>query len=135
MKQCEAFFSLAVVFMAVFVLVSCSNPADNKRLDGDAGANVGNDENTEAAKITYPLMVKINGQVYQGMAYVNNNVTCGTADGKITSSVNSFKLPEKDNESNFGEGYEYQFWENDYVNVKIDGKWIVFKSLAISGDR
>ena len=85
MKQCEAFFSLAVVFMAVFVLASCSNPAENKRLDGDAGANVGNDENTEAAKITYPLMVKINGQVYQGMAYVNNNVTCGTGTSRASS--------------------------------------------------
>ena len=75
--------------------------------------------------------VKVKGIIYKNTGYQNGMVTCGTADGEIKTSVESTKEPERDDESNFGKGYEYQSWEDGYINVEIDNKWMLFKDLAL----
>lgn len=89
-------------------------------------------ENNEIMFTDYPPTVMVEGELYQDMGYVNGCVKCDTADGEITSSVDGSKLPEKDNESNFGTGYEYQLWDDAHINVKIDDKWVIFQNIAIS---
>lgn len=86
------------------------------------------------AEACYPPMVMVGGKLYKDTGYVNSAVTCGTADGRITSSVGGKRMPEKDDQANFGDGYEYQYWDDDSVNVKIDGKWCLFRDPDMSAD-
>lgn len=71
-------------------------------------------------------MVKIDGKCYRDTGFVNSGVTCGTADGKIMTSVGTKEKPTKDGESNFGTGMEYQRWNETAVSVKEKDKWILF---------
>lgn len=73
-----------------------------------------------------PRMVQIDGKCYCDTGFVNSGVTCGTADGKITTSVGEKEKPTKDGESNFGTGMEYQRWNETAVSVKENDKWILF---------
>lgn len=73
-----------------------------------------------------PRMVQIDGKYYRDTGFVNSGVTCGTADGKIMTSVGTKEKPTKDGESNFGTGMEYQRWNETAVSVKENDKWILF---------
>lgn len=83
---------------------------------------------------TYPPMVKVKGTTYVTTGYENAMVTCGTADGEIKTTVDGKNKPENDDESNFGKGYGYQVWENGYINVEIDKRWILFKDIELKDD-
>lgn len=83
---------------------------------------------------TYPPMVKVDGTIYGDTGYENAMVTCGTADGEIKTSVDGKSMPEKDDESNFGTGYGYQVWEKGYINVEIEGRWILFRDVELKDD-
>ena len=89
------------------------------------------DNDKEIIESALPPMVKVKGIIYKNTGYQNAMVKCGTADGEIKTSVESTKEPERDDESNFGKGYEYQYWEDGYINVIIDNKWMLFKDLAL----
>lgn len=54
-------------------------------------------------------------------------------DGEITSTVEGTEKPAKNNQSNFGAGYVYQFGENDTIEVQIDEKWIIFEYRSGDG--
>ncbi|NLM06607.1 MAG: hypothetical protein GX219_06790 [Tissierellia bacterium] len=81
-----------------------------------------------------PPMVMVDGQLYVDTGYVNSNITWDSPDGKIESTVKGSEDPKKDNESNFGKGYEYKKGKPSRINVKIDGRWFIFRSIAISYD-
>lgn len=82
----------------------------------------------------YPKAVKVSGTIYEDTGFENGMVTCGTADGEIKTSVSEKELPANDDESNFGTGYGYQVWEEGYINVQIDNKWILFKDIELKDD-
>ncbi len=89
------------------------------------------DNDKDILESVLPPMVKVKGIIYKNTGYENAMVKCGTADGEIKTSVESTKEPERDDESNFGKGYEYQSWEDGYINVKIDNKWMLFKDIKL----
>ena len=70
----------------------------------------------------------------KGILYFDTNevltdvASCGLMDGEITSSVESWEIPVKDDQSNFGTGYTYQYGTENTVVVYINGKRIVFKA-------
>lgn len=79
-----------------------------------------------------PEMVQIDGVLYQTTGQ-ESTITgrCGNMDGEITAAVDHTQRPTEDNTSNFGTGYGYQFG-NGHVELKIDGKWIVFDPVPDS---
>ncbi|WP_099950342.1 hypothetical protein [Ezakiella peruensis] len=89
------------------------------------------DNDEDIVESVLPPMVKVKGIIYKNTGYENAMVKCGTADGEIETSVESTKEPEIDDESNFGKGYEYQYWEDGYINVEIDNKWMLFKDINL----
>ena len=89
------------------------------------------DNDKDIVESVLPPMVKVKGIIYKNTGYQNGMVTCGTADGEIKTTVEATKEPERDDESNFGKGYEYQSWEDGYINVEIDNKWMLFKDIAL----
>lgn len=103
---------------------------------GDTGGESVNDRGAKSSGLethsARPPQVKVRGQVYQDTGYVNSAVTCGTTSGKIVSSVDSWKTPEKDDESNFGVGFGYQRWDPGYLNVRKGDKWLMFQDIAMN---
>lgn len=77
-----------------------------------------------------PRYVMIKSKLYKDTGEINKNMTCGTMDGKILTTVDAKEMPKKDNESNFGIGYEYQIGgEDGSITVKIDDKCLIFKEV------
>lgn len=73
------------------------------------------------------LMIKVNDKYYYSEGKESEfDARCGVTDGEITSTVEQTEVPNKNNQSNFGKGYGYQYVDNT-IEVNIDGKWIVFE--------
>ena len=98
------------------------------------GCGKGSTSEKEVEAKAYPKAVKVSGTVYEDTGYINAMVKCDTADGEIKTTVSEKELPANDDESNFGTGYGYQVWEDGYINVQIDNKWILFKDIELKDD-
>ena len=131
---------ILIVVAAILALsVACSQADTNEAVNGKkqetapVGAENKPDADGEAKKVehNYPPMVKVAGVVYKDTGYENAMVTCGTADGEIKTTVDGKKMPSNDDESNFGKGYGYQIWDEGYVNVRVNNRWVLFKALDL----
>lgn len=111
--------SILILMAAIMVLFTACSKSDTKTGETDK---------------SYPPMVKVDGTTYADTGYENAMVTCGTADGEIKTTVDGKSMPENDDESNFGTGYGYQVWENGYINVEIEGRWILFRDVELKED-
>lgn len=111
--------SILILMAAIMVVFTACSKSDTKTSEVDK---------------TYPPMVKVDGTTYTDTGYENAMVTCGTADGEIKTTVDGKSMPEKDDESNFDTGYGYQVWENGYINVEIEGRWILFRDVELKDD-
>lgn len=82
-------------------------------------------------------MVMVNGELYLDTGHeASSERKCGTMDGEITSAVDGTEKPTKDNQSNFGTGYGYQYGSHEgLIEIYMNDKWWVFateKALASS---
>lgn len=111
--------SILILMAAIMVVFTACSKSDTKTSEVDK---------------TYPPMVKVDGTTYTDTGYENAMVTCGTADGEIKTTVDGKSMPENNDESNFGTGYGYQVWENGYINVEIEGRWILFRDVELKDD-
>ena len=72
-------------------------------------------------------MVMVDGEIYYETGLESPlSARCGTMDGEITSSVKENEVPNKNNESNFGVGYGYQYAGEGTIDIIINEKWMVF---------
>lgn len=76
-----------------------------------------------------PPMIMVNDTIYQDTGFVNSNITCGTYDGKLTTTVETGTVPKSNDSTNFGTGYGYQIGAEHIINVDIDGVWTIFKDV------
>lgn len=111
--------SILILMAAIMVVFTACSKSDTKTSEVDK---------------TYPPMVKVDGTTYTDTGYENAMVTCGTADGEIKTTVDGKCMPENNDESNFGTGYGYQVWEKGYINVEIEGRWILFRDVELKDD-
>lgn len=101
------------------------------------GLNVGYDKvnkvimlkSDAGVKEEAPRYVMIKSKLYKDTGEINKNMTCGTMDGKILTTIDAKEMPKKDNESNFGIGYEYQIGTDGSITVDIDDKCLIFKEV------
>lgn len=82
----------------------------------------------DADEISTAPMLKVNGHLFYDSGEISSEARCGMMDGKIETSVHETQIPGRDDESNFGEGYGYQYGINDTIEVLIDGEWHIFKA-------
>ncbi len=72
-------------------------------------------------------MVMVDGKLYIATGKESTiTARCGVMDGEIISSVDRNTIPTQDNQSNFGDGYGYQYGADETIEVCIDGKWYVY---------
>ncbi len=73
-------------------------------------------------------MIMVNGELYLDTGHESTAETrCGMMDGEITSTVDGTEKPTKDNESNFGTGYVYQYGSQEgTIEIYMNDKWWIF---------
>ena len=71
--------------------------------------------------------VMIDGVLYESTGYISSAIGCGTMDGRITSTVEGNETPAKNDQSNFGVGYEYQRSSEGQTAVVMDGMKVIFR--------
>lgn len=73
-------------------------------------------------------MIMVDGRLYYDTGKESTiEGRCGVMDGKITSNVEGSEIPTEDNQSNFGTGFEYQYGDDDTIEIFMNEKWIVFE--------
>lgn len=78
-------------------------------------------------------MVMVNGELYLDTGKESTvEARCGMMDGEITSEVDGTKRPTKDNESNFGTGYGYQYGPQEgTIEIYMHDKWWIFATEEV----
>ncbi len=76
--------------------------------------------------------IMVDGRLYADTGYVSSMGRCGVMDGVIDTMTDVSKFPEKDNQSNFGTGYEYIHGSEGIILVVIDGQDVIFRDVASS---
>lgn len=78
-------------------------------------------------------MVMVDGTLYLDTGHNNTEVRkCGTPDGKITSTVEGTEKPTKDNQSNFGSGYGYQYGATEgTIEIYMNDAWRIFATEEV----
>ena len=71
--------------------------------------------------------VMIDGVLYESTGYISSAIGCGNMDGKITSTVEGNEAPKKNDQSNFGTGYDYQRSSEGQIVVVMDGMKVIFR--------
>lgn len=130
------FKPLLLILIFSFILTACSNKEKDNGKEIEEVNNKGSKVKEEGEVLIndYPPTVMFNGKLYEDTGYINSGVTCGTIDSKIESSVSKKELPNKDLESNFGEDYGIQIWDDGYINIQIDDKWVIFKDVELDSN-
>lgn len=109
----------------VMILASCQGETSEKSVSTqESGVEISTTEEVRPQ----PMYVMVRGELYQSTGRESElKVRCGTPDGEVQSTVDTSEKPQKDDESNFGTGYEYQFMGDDTIEVCIEQQWIVFE--------
>lgn len=109
----------------VMILASCQGETSEKSVSTqESGVEISTTEEVQPQ----PMYVMVRGELYQSTGRESElTVRCGTMDGEIQSTVDTSEKPQKDDESNFGTGYGYQFMGDDTIEVCIERQWIVFE--------
>lgn len=128
---------ILILIAIMMIFVACNKTNENVASKNEnESLNVTSEKNPDKEKTidAYPAMVKVRGVIYVDTGFQNAMVSCGTPDGQIKTTVDGTEKPKEDDESNFGKGYSYQTWDEQYVNVQIDNKWILFKNINIEDE-
>ena len=93
---------------------------------------------TDAPRITTdelpPMAVMIDDTLYYHTGQRIELVRCGVMDGEIIKTVPVTELPDTNNQSNFGTGYEYQYGDEHHIDIVIDSQWIRFCTGECNAD-
>lgn len=78
-------------------------------------------------------MVMVNGKLYLDTGYESAvEARCGMMDGEIDSTVDAGQKPTKDNQSNFGAGYGYQYGATEgTIEIYMNEKWWIFATEEV----
>lgn len=80
-------------------------------------------------------MVMVNDTLYLYTGFENTDAHHDVMNGKITSSVRGNTKPTVNDQSNFGEGYAYQYGAAEgTIEIYMDGKWCIFATEEVRQD-
>lgn len=100
--------------------------------------NVSKEETNNTNEIVWDRrpMVMINGKLYFDTGKESDlGARCGVMDGEISSTINGSQLPVQDDQSNFGDGYGYQFVNDNSIDIYMNEKWVRFEYQAETNEK
>ena len=113
---------IIMLFLTMILISSCS--MNNKEVDGVENAATPN-------VMINNRLYHTTGELYDGRPFNEANENDRNqqyeVDGVITSTVEGYMLPEKNNQSNFGVDCEYHIIDDENILVKTDDLWIRFE--------
>lgn len=114
------------VISAILCMVLLSGCAQNVGIiggsDGPTTIFVGEEASAQGVK-----MINVGGELFYDTGKDSSLIPrCGTLDGNLKMSVNEFKIPQNDGESNF-ETSGYQSATAITKEVPLEGNWRIFK--------
>ena len=131
MKKRLLVFLTAAVSLPVMLVAGCGAVQKADKETGVQEMQVQSALPTEEIKCDLIPAVKVAGKVYYDTGRESDiRARCGVMDGRITGEVDRWKRPEKNGESNFGTGYEYQFADDNFLDLFINGKWFRFEQRS-----
>ncbi len=91
------------------------------------------EEILEESPVDLIPMVMVDGKLYLDTGKASTvDARCGVMDGEITSSVASNKKPTKDNQSNFGRVYSYQYGPQEgCIEIFMNNEWFIFATEEV----
>lgn len=113
-------------YTAEFNIENNGADGENAPEQSENSDNAGSDGTEEQQT---PMAVRIDGVIYTSDGEVSDMARCGVMDGYIDSCVDKNSLPDKDNQSNFGEDFGFQYGPDGTIHVLIDGDWVVFRNV------
>lgn len=112
MKIFKRIFALLAIGLFILAfLTSCT--AENKETPPDEPA---------------VMAVMVNDTVYYYTGQKVELLRCGVMDGEITKTISAYALPNENGQSNFGTGYEYQYVDENHIDIVMESGWIRFCS-------
>lgn len=98
------------------------------KIDNVYSISVVEEKNNAIAESDLNNAIMVNGMLYFDTGRESDvEVRCGVMDGTIETTIDQTALPTKDNESNFGIGFGWQYGSEDgLIEVHIGDKWFVF---------
>lgn len=89
--------------------------------------------NEESEKWDMIPMVMVDGKLYLATGYESTvEARCGVMDGEITSEVDGNEKPTKNNQSNFGTGFGYQYGSQEgTIEIYMNEKWWIFATEEV----
>ncbi len=133
---------LSLVLVASLTLAGCKSGIN--KADEVIGASVIPQKNeietsppaTEELEWDKIPMVMVDGKLYYDTGKESTiSGRCGVMDGEITSTVDGSEIPAKDDQSNFGTGFEYQYGADNTIEIFMNEKWIVFEQREEAGNQ
>ena len=77
-------------------------------------------------------MVMVDGKLYYDTGKESTiSGRCGVMDGEITSTVDGSEIPTKDNQSNFGTGFEYQYGADNTIEIFMKEELKIVSTPAV----
>ncbi len=105
---------------------------ESQKEESSQGVNPDRQEEQERdANLTLQKMVMLEGEMYYGTGKESDiKGRCGMMDGSIDSSVKPNEVPQKDNQSNFGKGYSFQWVGEGSIDIYMNDLWMRFEKKA-----
>lgn len=126
---------IAILLLALLLVGCTATPAPAPEIEGEPEKAPATNTNESGNCATWGLvhMVRVKGVTYwdTGMD-CELQARCGVMDGRITASVDADEIPTKDDESNFGTGYGYQFGSREgTLDVLLEDGWRIFATQEV----
>ena len=111
-------FASGLMALLVLTMVACGNKTTSS-------------ENSETWDRIPSIMV--DGELYIDTGYDSDvDRRCGNIDGTIDSECSGSELPTKNNQSNFGTGFDYQYGPVEgTIEIFMNGDWRVFATEEV----
>ena len=125
MKKIFSIFML--VILGILLIVGCTEtvPAPGS---GDRSKPLIDTSSEEVPLDDLRPMLMVDGNLYLDTGKESSiRARCGVMDGEVTSTVDASEVPTKNNQSNFGVDFGYQFVSNNCIDVYMNEKWIRFE--------
>ncbi|MFW5799957.1 MAG: hypothetical protein ACOCV8_03990 [Spirochaetota bacterium] len=128
----KKYLLLLLIIFSTILFIGCGqsdiNSESNTNSQPLADNSAKETENTNELEWDRRPMVMVDGELFLDTGKERHIETKSDVILRaITSTVEGYEIPTQNNQSNFGDGYGYQYTDENSIDIYINGKWIIFE--------